>query len=86
MSDEASFTKGRVIVRGKMVSRGAARRADYVLSAEIYGPFWPEQLNVLAKVDDQDDRSLPQLGPDLVPSYAAAISRATSGPNHCSAS
>lgn len=28
---EVTFTKGRVIVRGKMVSRGKAKRADYLL-------------------------------------------------------
>nr|WP_299844620.1 DEAD/DEAH box helicase family protein [uncultured Jannaschia sp.] len=30
--EEVSFTKGRIVVRGKMVSRGQAKRADYVLS------------------------------------------------------
>ena len=30
--EEVSFTKGRIIVRGKLVSRGKAKRADYVLS------------------------------------------------------
>ncbi|MCY4612249.1 MAG: DEAD/DEAH box helicase family protein [Nitrospira sp.] len=30
--EEFSFTKGRIIVRGKLVSRGKAKRADYVLS------------------------------------------------------
>jgi type I restriction enzyme R subunit len=29
--EEVFFTKGRITVRGKMVSRGAAKRADYVL-------------------------------------------------------
>lgn len=29
--EEVSFTKGRVIVRGKMTSRGEAKRADYIL-------------------------------------------------------
>lgn len=29
--EEVSFTKGRVIVRGKLHSRGEARRADYIL-------------------------------------------------------
>ncbi len=29
--EEVGFTKGRIIVRGKLVSRGAAKRADYVL-------------------------------------------------------
>lgn len=28
---EMSFTKGRIIVRGKLVSRGKDKRADYVL-------------------------------------------------------
>ena len=30
--EEVYFTKGRVIVRGKTVSRGEAKKADYVLS------------------------------------------------------
>ena len=29
--EEVSFTKGRIIVRGKTVTRGIAKRADYVL-------------------------------------------------------
>ena len=29
--EEVSFTKGRIMVRGKLVSRGKAKRADYVL-------------------------------------------------------
>ena len=29
--EEVSFTKGRIIVRGKMVSRRQAKRADYIL-------------------------------------------------------
>ncbi len=32
--EEVSFTKGRIIVRGKLVSRGQAKRADYVLSVK----------------------------------------------------
>jgi type I restriction enzyme R subunit len=36
--EEVSFTKGRIIVRGKMVSRGQAKRADYVL---YYQPNLP---------------------------------------------
>nr|WP_236871809.1 hypothetical protein [Burkholderia pseudomallei] len=28
---EVGFTKGRIIVRGKLVTRGKAKRADYVL-------------------------------------------------------
>ena len=30
--EEAFFTRGRVIVRGKTVQRGKARKADYILS------------------------------------------------------
>ena len=30
--EEVGFTKGRIVVRGRLVSRGRARRADYVLS------------------------------------------------------
>ena len=29
--EEVSFTKGRVIVRGRMVKRGTPKRADYIL-------------------------------------------------------
>jgi len=32
--EEVSFTKGRLIVRGKLVSRGKAKRADYILEAK----------------------------------------------------
>lgn len=32
--EEYSFTKGRVIVRGKMAARGKARRTDYLLSVK----------------------------------------------------
>src|ERR1051326_9192428 len=31
LREEVSFTKGRVIVRGKLVTRGQAKRADYIL-------------------------------------------------------
>lgn len=30
--EEVSFTKGRIIVRGKLVTRGQGKRADYILS------------------------------------------------------
>lgn len=29
--EEVTFTKGRIIVRGKLVARGKAKRADYIL-------------------------------------------------------
>ena len=31
--EEIYFTKGRVIVRGKTVQRGEAKKADYILAA-----------------------------------------------------
>src|SRR5256886_11051625 len=30
--EQVHFTKGRIIVRGKLVTRGKAKRADYILS------------------------------------------------------
>ncbi len=36
--EELSFTKGRIIVRGKLVTRGKAKRADYIL---YYKPNLP---------------------------------------------
>jgi type I restriction enzyme R subunit len=47
--EEVSFTKGRVIVRGKMVSRGKAKRADYVLH---YKPNIP-----LAVIEAKDNHN-----------------------------
>jgi type I restriction enzyme, R subunit len=32
--EEVGFTRGRIIVRGKMVSRGEGKRADYILSVK----------------------------------------------------
>ena len=31
LREEVSLTKGRIIVRGKLVTRGKAKRADYIL-------------------------------------------------------
>ena len=39
--EEVSFTKGRIIVRGKLVTRGQAKRADYIL---YYKPNLPVAL------------------------------------------
>ena len=36
--EEVHFTKGRIVVRGKLVSRGKGKRADYVL---YYKPNLP---------------------------------------------
>jgi len=45
--EEVGFTKGRIIVRGKLVSRGQGRRADYVL---YYKPNIP-----LALIEAKDN-------------------------------
>jgi type I site-specific restriction endonuclease len=50
--EEAYFTKGRVIVRGKTVKRGDAKKADYILS---YKPIIPL---AVVEVGDQAKLSL----------------------------
>jgi type I restriction enzyme, R subunit len=45
--EEVSFTKGRIIVRGKLVTRGKAKRDDYIL---YYKPNIP-----LAIVEAKDN-------------------------------
>ena len=40
--EEVSFTKGRIIVLGKLVSRGRGKRADYIL---YYKPNIPIALS-----------------------------------------
>jgi type I restriction enzyme R subunit len=47
LREEVSFTKGRIIVRGKLVTRGKARRADYIL---YYKPNIP-----LAVIEAKDN-------------------------------
>ena len=37
--EEVSFTKGRIIVRGRLVSRGKRKRADYILSYKLNIPI-----------------------------------------------
>ena len=40
--EEVSYTDGRIIVRGKLVTRGKAKRADYIL---YYKPNIPNRLD-----------------------------------------
>lgn len=53
--EEVSFTNGRIIVRGKLHSRGERKRADYILyyKSNIPIPLPPlaEQHRIVAKVD-----------------------------------
>jgi type I restriction enzyme R subunit len=47
LREEVSFTKGRIIVRGELVTRGKAKRADYIL---YYKPNIP-----LAVIEAKDN-------------------------------
>jgi type I site-specific restriction endonuclease len=47
LREEVSFTNGRIIVRGKLVARGTAKRADYIL---YYKPNIP-----LAVIEAKDN-------------------------------
>ncbi len=41
LREEVYFTKGRVIVRGKTVKRGEAKKADYIISSlDCRSPWW----------------------------------------------
>jgi hypothetical protein len=60
--EEAYFTKGRVIVRGKTVKRGEAKKADYIL---YYKPNVPlavleakDNNHSVAVLDDKDDDAI----------------------------
>ncbi|MGA9890474.1 MAG: hypothetical protein WBQ31_23450 [Candidatus Acidiferrales bacterium] len=59
--EEVAFTKGRINVRGKLVSRGKAKRADYIL---YYKPNIPIAI-IEAKDNNHGigDGSRPQLMP-----------------------
>lgn len=48
LREEVSFTKGQIIVRGRLVTRGKAKRADYIL---YYKPNIP--LAVIEAKDQQ---------------------------------
>jgi type I restriction enzyme, R subunit len=61
--EEVSFTKGRIIVRGKLVTRGKAKRADYIL---YYKPNIPLAL-IEAKADDDGRATTDGVGPRQYP-------------------
>lgn len=48
--EEVSFTKGHIIVRGKLHSRGKGKRADYVLN---YKPKLRLNLNKVIVADEE---------------------------------
>lgn len=63
--EEAYFTKGRVIVRGKTVKRGEAKKADYILS---YKPNFP-----LAVVEAKDNNHSVGAGMPQALDYAETL-------------
>ena len=63
--EEVSFTKGRIIVRGKLVTRGKAKRADYVL---YYKPNIP-----IALIEAKDNSHAVGDGMQQGLEYARAI-------------
>jgi type I restriction enzyme R subunit len=62
LREEVSFTKGRIIVRGKLVTRGKAKRADYVL---YYKP------NIPIALIEAKDNTPTVTGPAPPPSTSA---------------
>lgn len=63
--EEVSFTKGRIIVRGKLVSRGKAKRADYLLA---YQPNLP-----IALIEAKDNNHAVGEGMQQALEYAEAL-------------
>lgn len=63
--EEAYFTKGRVIVRGKTVKRGEAKKADYLL---FYKPNLP-----LAVIEAKDNNHSVSAGLQQALDYAATL-------------
>ncbi len=63
--EEVSFTKGRIIVRGKLVSRGKRKRADYIL---YYKPNLP-----IAVIEAKDNNHAVGDGLQQALEYAATL-------------
>lgn len=63
--EEVSFTKGRIIVRGKLHSRGESRRADYILYHQANLP--------LAVIEAKDNKHAPGAGMQQALGYAEAL-------------
>ncbi|MBI1905347.1 MAG: DEAD/DEAH box helicase family protein [Rhodocyclales bacterium] len=63
--EEVSFTKGRIIVRGKLHSRGQARRADYVLYVRPNQP--------IAVIEAKDGSHMVGAGMQQALDYAEAL-------------
>ena len=63
--EEVSFTKGRIIVRGKLHSRGESRRADYIL---YHQPNLP-----IAVIEAKDNKHSLGSGMQQALGYAEAL-------------
>jgi len=63
--EEVGFTKGRIIVRGKLVTRGKAKRADYIL---YYKPNIP-----IALIEAKDNHHAVGDGMQQALEYAATL-------------
>src|ERR1035441_3746533 len=63
--EEVSFTNGRIIVRGKLVTRGKAKRADYIL---YYKPNIP-----LAIIEAKDNHHSVGAGIQQALGYATTL-------------
>jgi type I restriction enzyme R subunit len=63
--EEVSFTKGRIIVRGRLVTRGKAKRVDYIL---YYKPNIP-----LAIIEAKDNNHSIGDGIQQALKYAATL-------------
>lgn len=63
--EEVGFTKGRIIVRGKLVTRGKAKRADYIL---YYKPNIP-----IALIEAKDNTHAVSDGIQQGIEYAATL-------------
>src|ERR1700689_3162136 len=63
--EEVNFTKGRIIVRGKLVARGKAKRADYIL---YYKPNIP-----IAIIEAKDNNHSVGDGMQQALDYAATL-------------
>jgi type I restriction enzyme R subunit len=63
--EEFSFTKGRIVVRGKLHSRGKARRADFVLYHQLNLP--------LAVIEAKDNNHSVGAGMQQAQEYADAL-------------
>jgi type I restriction enzyme R subunit len=63
--EEVAFTKGRIIVRGKLVTRGNAKRADYIL---YYKPNIP-----IAIIEAKDNNHSIGDGMQQALDYAATL-------------